>query len=254
MKRFFALLLVTVLAGFGFSPSLCAAESSSPYDTTIDISKTTTSTVDATLDTVKNVDGHTAGKLAEFLKNSSLWKKLSENSQSWIANNIGKLGPWVKKLGWVVNAIDLAPSIYNTIASFQARDKESFKKHFRDTTLKTVSVLTGLAIGAAVTAALPAVVAATAATGGAALLVAAGGVVVTVGGGMLVDHIVKKVFSKGIEDFAGNLYDRMIGENVLDNVLTTGGGGGSGGKSGGKSGGSRSRSGGGSTTLDALQW
>ena len=246
MKKLFALLLLALLPSFGFVAPLHAAESSSPYDSVVDTSKNTTSTVDAVLDGVKDVNNATGNQLSEFLKNTSIWKNLSENSQNFITNNIGKLGPWVKKLGWVINAIDLAPSIYSTVTSFNNRDRDGFKKAFRDTALKTGSVLTGIGIGAAVSAALPAVVAATAATGGAALVIAAAGAVVAVGGGMLADHLAKKWFSKSLEDFGGKLYDKLIGDDTLTGIMDGGGSGGS--RSGG---GSKS---GGAVTLDKLQW
>ena len=103
---------------------------------------------------------------------------------------------------------------------------------------------------AAVSAAIPLVVAGTAATGGALLVVAAGGVIVSVGAGMLVDNIVKNTFSKSIEDFAGNLYDDLIGSDTLSSILKKPGGDGGG---GGRNSGSGGR-GDGPVTLDALQW
>ena len=253
MKKLFLLLLLALLPSFGFVAPLHAAESASPYDSVVGVSKDTTSTVDAIIDGVKDVNKATGGQLADFLKNTSIWKKLSENSQSFITNNLGKLGPWVKKIGWVANALDLAPSIYNTITSFNSRDKQKFKESFRDVALKTGSVIVGLGIGAAVSAALPAVVAATAATGGAALLIAAGGAVVTVGAGMLADHVAKKLFSKSLEDFGGKLYDKLIGDDTLSGILDGGGSGNGSGNRGGS--GSRGSSGsGGAVTLDKLQW
>ena len=238
------LIVLAMLASLFASavPLYAQQESSSPYDKVLEISKTTNSTVDAILDAGKDVNKIDSTKLADYLKSLSAWKKLSENSQNYITNNIGKLGPLVKKIGWIMNAIDLAPSVYQTIASFKKRDKKSFKEAFRDVTLKTGSIVTGLAIGAGVSAAIPLVVAATAATGGGALVVAAVGVVVSVGGGMLVDHLAKTYLSKTIENFAGKLYDNLIKNDTLS-ILDKGGGGSSG----------RSK-GDGPVTLDALKW
>ena len=242
MKKMTALLLFAFLSLFGFGTQLQAAPSASPYDSTVEISKNGTSTVDALLDGAKDINKATGNKLADFLKNTSIWKKLSENAQGFIGRNIGKLGPLVKKLGWIANAVDLAPSVYQTIASFAKRDREGFKNAFRDTALKTGSIIVGLGIGAAVSAALPLVIAGTAATGGALLVVAAGGVVVSVGGGMLADHLAKKWFSKSLEDFGGKLYDQLIGDDTLSGLSRGSGSGGGGSKSGG------------AVTLDKLQW
>ena len=243
MKKFIALLLFVLLSSFGIGAPLHAAESASPYDTVVDASKDTTSAVDALLDGAKEINNATGNQLADYLKNSSIWKKLSENSQNFLTNNIGKLGPWVKKLGWIANAIDLAPSVYNTVASFVSRDREKFKTSFRDTALKTAGIVIGLGIGTAVSAAIPLVIAGTAATGGALLVVAAGGVAVTVGVGKLADKAMKKWFSKSLEDFGGKLSDKLIGDDTLTGIMD-GSGGGSGGKP--KSGGA--------VTLDKLQW
>ena len=223
MKRLFCSFLLALTSFFIVGGPLQAAESASPYDSVIEGSKDTTGTVDAILDAGKDIDKAATGQLADYLKNSSLWKKLSEGSQNWLTNNFSKIGPWVKKLGWVINAIDLAPSIYNTVTSYMARDKEKFKESFRDTTLKTVSILTGLAIGAGVSAALPLVVAGTAATGGALLVVAAGGVIVSVAAGKVVDSIVKKTLSKSIENFAGSIYDKLVGDDTLSRIHSSGG-------------------------------
>ena len=220
--------------------SLSAAESASPYDGVVGFAKDTNSTVDAILDAGKEVSKIDSTKLADYFKSLSLWKKLSENSQNFIARNIGKLSKYVKNFGWIVNALDLAPSVYNMVTSFKQRDKEKFKTSFRDVTLKTTSILTGLGIGAAVSAAIPVAVAATAATGGAAAVIVAVGAVVTVGVGMAVDYGVKTLTSKTIEKFAGKLYDKLIGNDTLTSI----GSGGSGGKGGGD----------GPVTLDALQW
>ena len=229
------LLFVMCFSVLGVMASAAAAESASPYDSVVDTSKSTTSAVDAVLDSAKEVNKSTAGKLAEYLKNSSIWKSLSEKAQGTISKYLGKLGPLVKKLGWIINAIDLAPSIYKTVTALNQRDKEGFKKAFRDTTLKTVSILTGIAIGAAVSAATPVVVAAIAATGGAAVVVAAAGAVVAIGAGMVADEVVKKLFSKKIEDFADKLYDDLVDGDIMTTILQTGGGS-SGGGSGGKGG------------------
>lgn len=237
MKKFTALLLFAFLSLFGFGTQLQAAQSASPYDSALETYKTGNSTLDAILDGAKDINKATAGKLADYLKNTSIWKKLSENAQGYIGRNIGKLGPLVKKLGWIANAIDLAPSVYSTLASFVKRDREGFKKAFRDTALKTSSIIVGIGIGAAVSAAIPLVVAGTAATGGALLLVAAGGVAVSVGGGMLADHLTKKWFSKSLEDFGGKLYDKLINGDTLTGIMDGGG-----------------RSSGGAVTLDKLQW
>ena len=228
MKRLFCSFLLTLTSFFIVWQPTQAAESSSPYDTVLEGAKDTNGAVDAILDAGKDIDKSTAGKLVDYLKNSSLWKKLSEGSQSWLTNNFSKIGPWVKNIGWVLNAIDLAPSLYNTVTSYMARDKEKFKAAFRDSTLKTVSILTGLAIGAGVSAALPLVVAGTAATGGALLVVAAGGVIVSVGAGKLVDSVVKNLFSKSIEDFAGGLYDKLVGDDTLSQLQPSGAGSGGG--------------------------
>jgi hypothetical protein len=243
MKKFTVLLLFAFLSLFGFGTQLQAAPSASPYDNALDTYKTGNSTLDAILDSSKDVNKATSGKLAEYLKNTSIWKKLSEKAQGFIGNNIGKLGPLVKKLGWIANAVDLAPSVYNTLASFVKRDRKGFKKAFRETALKTASIIVGLGIGAAVTASIPLVVAGTAATGGALLLVAAGGAVVSVGGGMLADHLAKKWFSKSLENFGGKLYDKLITRDTLTGIMD-GGGRSSGGRSGS----------GGAVTLDKLQW
>ena len=243
MNKKILIVLAVLSSLFAFAVPLRAQESSSPYDKVMEVSKTGNSAVDAILDAGKDVNKIDSTKLADYLKSLSAWKKLSENSQNYISNNIGKLGPLVKKLGWIMNAIDLAPSVYQTIASFNKRDKKSFKEAFRDVTLKTGSILTGLAIGAGVSAAIPLVVAATAATGGGALVVAAVGVAVSVGGGMLVDHLAKTYLSKTIENFAGNLYDNLIKDDTLS-ILDKGGG--SSGRGKGKSDGP--------VTLDALKW
>lgn len=235
MKKMLLLFFICS-ALFGVMAPVAAAESASPYDSVVDVSKNSTSAVDAVLESAKDVNKATSGKLADYLKNTSFWKQLSEKSQGVIGNLLGKLGPLVKKLGWIANAIDLAPSVYNTIASFNRRDKEGFKNAFRDTTLKTVSILTGIAIGAAVSAATPVVVAAIAATGGAAVVVAAAGAVVAIGGGMLVDKIVKSTFSKSIEDFADKLYDDLLENDIMTTILQGGGSGGGGGASGGNGG------------------
>ena len=246
MKKLSLVLLLTLLSVFGFGFTAQAeSKSASPYDSVVGFSKDTTSAVDAALDSASTVDKKTVGKLADYLMNTSAWKKLSEQAQNVIGSNIGKLGPLVKKLGWIANALDLAPSVYNLAASYVQRDKQKFKESFRDTVLKTTSILTGLAIGAGVTAALPLVVAGTAATGGALLVVAAGGLVVTVGAGMLVDHIVKKTFSKSLEDFGGSLYDKLIGDDTLSSLQPS--------SSDGGGGGNREKSDG-PVTLDALQW
>ena len=247
MKKWTTLLLFALLAAFGFEAPLRAAESASPYDSVLGTSKDTISSVDAILDGAKEINKTTTGNLANYLKNTSIWKKLSENAQGFIGRHIGKLGPWVKKLGWVANAIDLAPSIYNTITSFNSRDKQKFKESFRDVALKTGSIVAGIGIGAVVSAALPLVVAGTAATGGALLLVAAGGAVVSVGVGKVADHLAKKWFSKSLEDFGGKLYDKLIGDDTLSGFS---GGSGSGSGSGGGGSGNR----GGAVTLDKLQW
>ena len=228
MKRLFCSLLLTLTSFFIIGEPLRAAESSSPYSSVVGFSKDTVDKVDAILDAGKDVDKASVGQLADFLKNSSLWKKLSENSQNWLNDNFSKLGPWVKKLGWIVKAMDLAPSLYKTVTSYLARDKEKFKEAFRESTLKTVSILTGLAIGAGVSAALPLVVAGTAATGGALLVVAAGGVIVSVAAGNIADGVVKKLFSKSIENFAGKLYDKLVGNDTLMQIQPSGAGSGGG--------------------------
>ena len=243
MNKKILILLAVLFSLFGFAVPLRAEASASPYDKVMEVSKTGNSVLDAILDAGKDVSKIDSTKLADYLKSLSVWQKLSGNSQNYITNNIGKLGPLVKKLGWIMNAIDLAPSVYQTISAFNKRDKKSFKEGLRDVTLKTGSILTGLAIGAGVSAAIPLVVAATAATGGAALLVAAGGVIVSVGGGMLVDHLAKTYLSKTIEDFAGNLYDNLIKTDTLS-ILDKGGGSSGSGKGGGD----------GPVTLDALRW
>jgi len=240
-KILFFLALFSSLV-FG-SFSLSAADSASPYDTVFGFVKDTNSAVDAILDAGKEVSKIDSTKLADYFKSLSLWKKLSENSQNFITSNIGKVSKFAKKLGWIMNAVDLAPSVYNMVTSFRNRDKQKFKESFRDVTLKTVSILTGIGIGAAVTAAIPVVVAATAATGGGAAVVAAVGAVVAVGVGMAVDYGVKTLTSKTIEKFAGSLYDKMIGNDTLTSIGRSGGSG-----SGGKGGGD------GPVTLDALKW
>ena len=135
MKKLTGLLLFSLLVLFGIGAPLHAAESASPYDSALDTYKTTNSTVDGFLDGVKDVDKATAGKLAEFLKQSSIWKNLSGKAQQFIGRHIGKLGPLVKKLGWIANAIDLAPSVYSMVSSLVKKDKASFRTAFRDTAL-----------------------------------------------------------------------------------------------------------------------
>lgn len=210
MKKLAGLLFL-ILVLFGISVPLKAAESASPYDTVIDTSKNTNSAVDGFLDGFKDVNKAVGGKLAEFLKQSSAWQKLSEKAQKYLTANIGKLGPLVKKLGWIANAVDLAPSVYSMVSSFVKRDQSSFREAFRDTALKTGGIIVGLGIGAAVSASIPVVVAATAATGGGALLaIAAGGAVVSVGAGMLADKAAKSWFSKPLERFADKLYHSLL--------------------------------------------
>ena len=244
MNKKILIVLAVLSSLFAFAVPLRAQESSSPYDKVIGVSKTGNSIVDAILDAGKEVNKIDSTKLADYLKSLSAWKKLSEKAQNYINGNIGKLGPLVKKLGWIMNALDLAPSVYQTVTAFKNRDKKSFKDAFRDVTLKTGSIVTGLAIGAGVSAAIPVVVAATAATGGGALVVAAIGVVVSVGGGMLVDHLAKTYLSKTIENFAGKLYDNLIKNDTLSILNSSGVSGGGGGKGGGD----------GPVKLDALKW
>ena len=220
-KILFFLALFSSLV-FG-SFSLSAADSASPYDTVFGFVKDTISAVDAILDAGKEVSKIDSTKLADYFKSLSLWKKLSENSQNFITSNIGKVSKFAKKLGWIMNAVDLAPSVYNMVTSFRNRDKQKFKESFRDVTLKTVSILTGIGIGAAVVAAV--------------------GAVVAVGVGMAVDYGVKTLTSKTIEKFAGSLYDKMIGNDTLTSI----------GRSGGSGGGSKG-GGDGPVTLDALKW
>jgi len=244
MKKLNGLLLFLFLALAGIGMPLNAAESGSPYDSVLDTSKNTNSAVDGFLDGAKDVDKAVGGKLAEFLKQSSIWKNLSGKAQSFITANIGKLGPLVKKLGWIANAIDLAPSVYNMVTSLVSRDREKFKTSFRDTALKTAGIIVGLGIGAAVSAAIPAVVAATAATGGAALVaIAAGGAVVSVAGGYLADKAAKALFSKTLENFADKLYNKLINNTAGPSIAP-----------GSAPSGSRSRNGGGPVTLDKLSW
>ena len=233
MKKLFGIIAFSLFALLGFEAPLCAAESASPYDSALGTYKDTNSAIDGFLDGAKDVDKATAGKLADYLKHSSIWKNLSGKAQQFITKNIGKLGPLVKKLGWIANTIDLAPSVYSMVSSLVKKDKSSFRTAFRDTALKTGSIVVGLGIGAAVTAAIPAVVAATAATGGAALLViAAGGAIVSVGGGMLADKAAKSWLSKPLEKFADKLYDKLI-NNDTDPAISGGGSPGGGSGSGG---------------------
>lgn len=211
MKKLYGLFLFLTLALLGLGAPLRAADSGSPYENTVGAAKDMNSAVDGFLDASKTIDKQTAGKFAEYLKNSSIWKSLSGKSQGWIAQNLGKLGPLVKKLGWIATAVDLAPSVYRMVTSFNARDRGKFKTAFRETALKSVSVVAGLAIGAVVTATLPAVVATTAATGGAALLVvAAGGAAVSLLAGKGVDKLNEALFSKSLENFADKLYNKLI--------------------------------------------
>ena len=223
MKKRFGFLLFSLLALLGFAAPLCAAPSGSPYDSALSTFKDTNSAVDGFIGSAKDIDKATAGKFADYLKHASIWKNLSGKSQQFIGRHIGKLGPLVKKLGWIANAIDLAPSVYNTVASVVKRDKQSFRGAFRDTALKTGSIVVGLGIGAIVSATLPAVVGVTAATGGAALVVvAAGGAIVSVGGGMLADKAAKSWLSKPLERFADKLYNKLI-NNDTGPVVAPGG-------------------------------
>ena len=242
MKKRFGYLLFALLALFGVAAPLQAAPSGSPYDSALGTFKDTNSAVDGFIGNVQDIDKLTAGKFADYLKHASIWKNLSGKSQQFIGRHIGKVGPLVKKLGWVANAIDLAPSVYSTVASVVKRDKKSFRGAFRDTALKTGSIVVGLGIGALVTASLPTVVGVTAATGGAALVVvAAGGAIISVGGGMIADKTAKKWFSKPLENFADKLYKKLINNDTGPSV----GGGGS------SPGGSK---GGGSVKLKQLTW
>lgn len=117
MKHFTLFCLLSLVA-LCVMPLHASAEESnpsgSPYDSAIEIGKNTTSFVDALIDSGSQIDEKTAGKLADFLKNNALWKNLSGKAQDFLNKNISKLGPLVKKLGWIANAIDLAPSLYNT--------------------------------------------------------------------------------------------------------------------------------------------
>lgn len=240
MKKIAGILLLLTLSLFGFGTPLQAAESASPYDTTLEIGKNTNSAVDGFIDSFKTIDKKLAGKLADFLKNTSIWQKLSGKAQDFLKNNIGKLGPLAKKLGWIANAIDLAPSVYNLVTSIANKDRNTFRTAFRDTALKSLGIVVGIGIGAGVTAALPAVAAAVAATGGTALLVlAAGGAVVTVGGGMLADRIAKSWLSKPLERFADKLYNKLINNTSGPSISP---------------GGNDDRSGGGPVKLNQLRW
>lgn len=243
--KYFTLFCLLTLVALCVMPLRAAAEESnpsgSPYDSAIEMGKNTTSFVDALIDSGSQIDEKTAGKLADFLKNNALWKNLSGKAQDFLNKNISKLGPLVKKLGWIANAIDLAPSLYNTGLAFLQNDKPKFIEAFRDSTLKIVSIAGGLAIGAVVTAALPLVIPAVAAGGIGTVILAGGGAIVSVGMSMLADKVIKDNFSKNIESFASSVYDSLIYDSTFSGIL--GGKKGSGGKS--SSGGVK---------LDALQW
>jgi hypothetical protein len=234
MKKLIFLFLS--ISTFFLLPSVFADESfpsGSPYDFVIETGKNTTSFVDAMLDSGTEINRQTTGKIADFLTNSAIWKKLSARAQEFLSKNASEIGPLVKKAGWLINIIDLAPSLYNTGLSFLQRDKVKFIESFRDSTLKVVSIAGGLAVGAVVTAALPLVVTT---SGIGAVALACGGAILSVSMSMLADKVIKDNFSQKIESFASSVYESLVYNSIFSSILKNG----------------EDSSGG--VKLDALQW